>query len=82
MLTEDITIAQDGSWTEIALTTTQTIIYNGSGVDMMVRFGALSTSDGFRFQCKESMSVDEAIWIRPSPQALTRSGPFKVTVTR
>lgn len=82
MLTEDITIPKDGSWTEVTLTSTITIIYNDSGVDMMVRFGASSTSNGIRLSPGDSMSVDESIYIRPSTLGRASTGTLKVSVTR
>jgi hypothetical protein len=82
MLTEDITVPQDGTWLEVALTSTRTILYNGSGVELMARFGATSTSSGFMLFTNESMSVDEPVWIRPSELSMSKRGPFKITVTR
>ena len=63
MTTEDIEIANDGSWVKVEITTTQMTITNMSGVEMRVRFGDTSTSKGFILNPNDTVIVDTDVYI-------------------
>jgi hypothetical protein len=79
MLTEDIALQQDGSWIGIPLISEQTIVYNGSGMDCYVRFGAASSSYGMLLASEQTIVVDETVYIRPKSPYSSRSGSLRIT---
>lgn len=79
MTTEDIPLQMDGSWLGIPLTSEQTILFNGSGMECYVRFGATSSSYGMLFANEQTLVVDETVYIRPKNPHVSSSGSIRVT---
>jgi len=79
MTTEDILLQQDGNWVGIPLTGEQTILFNGSGMECYIRFGAASTSFGMLMAIGSTVVVDETVYIRPRSPHASSSGSIRVT---
>lgn len=79
MTTEDIPLQMDGSWLGIPLTSEQTILFNGSGMECYVRFGAGSTSFGMKLADEQTLVVDETVYVRPKNPIAGMQGSIRVT---
>lgn len=82
MLTEDISLPINGSWLLVPLTTTQTIIFNNNNGDLLVRFGALSLSSGFKLSTNDTIACSEAVYVKPSIKYSSQDEPMTINVTR
>ena len=82
MTTEDVVLQTNGNWTAIPLTTTATVLYNCAGVDIMLRFGIGSTSNGFKLKPCATMVIDETIYVRPQLKHSGEIPVVKLNVTR
>lgn len=78
-LTEDFSLPVDGSWLVVPYISTQTSVANTSGVDVFIRLGASSASQGFPLRPSETVLIDETVYIRAT--SVTNNIP-KVVVTR
>lgn len=79
MLTEDFSPPVDGTWLVIPLISTHTVISNVGGTRLAMRFGALSTSEGFLLHENDERIVDQTVYIKAFDN--TKRVP-KVVVTR
>jgi hypothetical protein len=79
MTTEDIALQQDGSWVGLPLLGEQTIIFNGSGMDCYIRFGAASTSYGMLVANGSTVVVDETVYVKPKNPHVSSAGSLRVT---
>lgn len=79
MLTEDFYPPLDGTWLVVPLISAQTTVSNVGGTRLAIRFGALSSSEGFLLHENETMVVDETLYIKAFDTTKRRA---KVVVTR
>ncbi len=79
MFTEDFYPPVDGTWLVLPLTSSQTSISNVGGTRLAMRFGALSTSEGFFFNEGDTVVVDQTVYLKAFD---TTKRVAKVVVTR
>lgn len=79
MLTEDLFLPSDGSWLGIPPLDTDTIVYNGSDKECLIRFGASSHSYGMILMPEQVIIVDEIVYVRIRRPSGGQSGTIRVT---